>query len=161
MGRYVEITPNPKVIAADFLAAKARLGSFRIPLEQSVKLVVQPSIQENFFVGGRPEWEPLADETIARRERDGTGEQILVESGRLVRAATSNARWRYTRDSASYLGNSFPPTSRYARFHDAGTEAMPARPFALFQDDDVPKIERVFRRWLDLEVIARMVPRQR
>src|SRR6266536_4889488 len=93
MARYVEITPDPKKVARGFIRAGLEMRNLRAPLEQSVRRVVIPSIQENFFEGGRPKWDPLSDETLQRRERQGTGDAVLHESGTGERHALSRARW--------------------------------------------------------------------
>jgi phage gpG-like protein len=156
MASYVEITPKPRKVGAQFIRAGAELTNLRAPLEQSVRRVVIPSIQENFFQGGRPQWEPLSDETISRRERESTGETPLVESGRGETHALSRARWRITRNSAEYPAN-WPSSSSYMKFQQTGAEFLPARPFATIQDEDLTGIEREFGRFLDHIVIARML----
>src|SRR6266487_2850575 len=93
MASYVEITPKPKRFGAQFIRAGAVLKDLRAPLEQSVRRVIIPSMQKNFFEGGRPSWEPLASETLQRRAREDSGDTILHVTGRGESAALSRARW--------------------------------------------------------------------
>ncbi len=146
-------------LARDFTRAAVVAEDFRAPLEQTVRRVMMPSIEENFVAGGRPEWEPLAESTIARREQEGTGDRPLVASGKGMDAATSRARWRITRTQAEYP-TGWPKTSNYMGFHHAGTEKMPARPFGVVQEQDATKMTDEFARWADHAVIARMLGRR-
>ena len=143
-------------LARDFTRAAVVAEDFRAPLEQTVRRVMMPSIEENFVAGGRPEWEPLAESTIARRAEEGTGDRPLVASGRGMDPATSRARWRITRTQAEYPSN-WPKTSHYVQFHQKGTEKMPARPFGVVQEQDIGKMSDEFARWVDHAVIARML----
>jgi phage gpG-like protein len=91
----VGITFEPTVGIAAGRIAKLGIDirSFRVPLERAIKQVVIPSIQANFNAGGRPEWEPLADYTLKRRENEGSGSAPLVRSGRLKRKMAQFNIW--------------------------------------------------------------------
>jgi phage gpG-like protein len=96
----LEVNPPISALQEELRALGRDLDNFRPALRAAVREVVIPSIRTNFSAGGRPQWEPLASSTIERRLRQGTGTQILVESGRLQRAATQFARWDIGRDQA-------------------------------------------------------------
>jgi phage gpG-like protein len=154
----IDFKPLPIILAGQFTEFAISIRSFREPLKRSVQRVVNPSIDKNFDVGGRPVWQELAPATLATRAKEGSGSQILVRSGKGRRAATALARWTISMDDAAYTGN-FPPSTSYMAIHQiADTEEvftgpgrqafLPGRVFATIQDEDQNKIERVFREWL-------------
>lgn len=161
------MVPPAEIIAQEFGQLAGRMRSFRTPLELSVRRVLIPSITENFLVGGRPEWAPLSDETLKRREREGTlsgsANAILVESGRMMRAATARARWTITSTTATYGG--FPRSAAYAPLHQGGSDEynvkFPARPFAVIQPEDRVAVDRIFKEWMDDAVLAPWARRNR
>jgi phage gpG-like protein len=164
----VDIVPNSRVIGGSLGAVAKGFRTYRLPLEQSVRRVAIPSITENFEVGGRPPWEPHADSTVERRDRQGTlgGEpqDILIETGRLFGDATKLARWTITGDEA-YISN-LPSRSAYGRFHQTGANlsrggTLPQRPWASLTTEDVDQIENIFNRWRDGIVIANWWARMR
>jgi len=153
------------------------IKSFREPLRRSIKEVVAPSIRKNFDVGGRPPWPPLAPDTLEIREHvhGRSGTSPLVSSGLLRKTASQLNVWTYTTTSAILAG--LPEKVRYGGIHQAGYEGkrssaggkslkaivakaksgggkgrevppIPARPFVLLQEDDIPKIEKVFIDWM-------------
>ncbi len=132
----------------------ADVSNFRAPLEQSVRKVMIPSIVQNFEVGGRPPWEPLSDETIARKGDD----RPLIETGQGMRSAGARARWVIGRDRAEYHGESFPERSWPMQLHQHADDFnvnFPARPFAVVQPEDMSRMQGVFAAWLDRDVIPR------
>jgi phage gpG-like protein len=118
----VGITFEPTVgIAAGRIALLGlKLGDFREPLEMAIKRVVIPSIQQNFQVGGRPEWEPLADFTLKRREADGSGQQPLVRSGHLQKTMARYDIWTVTK-TMGILAD-LPQEVWYGKVQQAGFE---------------------------------------
>lgn len=151
----IDLHPSPRVMGASFGAVARGFRTYRRPLEASVRHVAMPAIQENFEVGGRPPWEPHAEATVERREREGTlgGEpqDILVETGRLLGAATRLARWSISGTEA-YISN-LPTDAAYGRFHQTGTGHMPARPWASLTTEDVDNIQDIFQKWRDGVII--------
>lgn len=109
------------------------------PVEKGGKVMLQ-SIRRNFAVGGRPKWTPLAASTKKRKK----GRKILVGEGTL-------------RDSfkPSQNGNSVEVGTNviYGPRHNFGYEGKegrghsptPARPFVLFQQEDVRSIGNVLK----------------
>lgn len=68
-------------LAALFRQVEQALGNAD-PLLKRFGVTILKEIAENFRVGGRPAWKPLAASTQAAR-RSGKGGQILVNTGRL------------------------------------------------------------------------------
>jgi phage virion morphogenesis protein len=158
----IEFSPPIEEIEADLAAIGRDLSNMRTPLTQSVKQVVIPSIDANFAAGGRPAWEPLAPNTVERRNRQGTGLSILQVSGRLRAAATQFSRWNVDTDSAQ-IANWPTDVITRAGVHQNGAEAtgvggasrIPARPFLMLQDDDQEKITEIFLTWMELRARGR------
>jgi len=87
------------------------------------------SVRENFRGQGRPEkWKPLEPETI---ERKGHG-IILYETGRLMASIVYRAE-----NDALTISTPLP----YARVQQSGDDALPARPFLVFQQEDASVIK--------------------
>lgn len=156
----VDIKPLPFILVGQFNALAFSVRSYREPLTAAVKMVVIPSIKLNFDVNGRPAWKDWAAETMYRREYEGygsgLGDSILVRKGKLKRAAQAFARWTITKDSAIASGQ-FPGSAWYGPLHQRGFTGghgaqVPARPFMLIQNEDVPKIEAIFSAWLAVKV---------
>jgi phage gpG-like protein len=159
MSIAIDIDPNPVILVAQFDKLSLDIRSFKEPLERSVRQVVIPSIKENFDAEGRPDtWEELTPETIMMRDYEGYPEgPILERSGRLRKAATALARWRFTREEA-VGGEEWPGTAWYAPLHDQGFSTthveVPARPFMLIHLEDEDRIEEVFYEWFAERCLA-------
>jgi len=157
------------------------IRSFREPLHEAVKTVMIPSIKKNFVVGGRPKWEGLAPTTVKRRTKEGYGgvKPILVRSGTLKRVAGQINIWTIGREVA--MVTDLPDKAWYGKVHQAGNAGspreevyhypqghrgpavatgetiggdgeIPARPFIMVQTSDIPRIERVFDKWLGRKI---------
>jgi phage gpG-like protein len=154
----VEQIPSSRIVGASFGAIARGFRTYRVPLTESVRQVGVKAIDENFRVGGRPPWEPHAEETSIRRDREGTlgrePQDILIESGRLWGDAVRLARWTITGDEA-YISN-LPGRSWYGVLHQTGTRHMPARPWGEMTTEDVDKIEDVFGKWRDKVILANL-----
>jgi phage gpG-like protein len=159
----ITITPSTVVFASAYGKLARGFTTFRVPLEAAVRRVMIPSISQNFEEGGRPSWEQLSDATIERRDREGTlgGEpqDILVESGTLFGDALRLARWEISGRTAMFTN--LPSRSAYGRFHQTGTDNMPARPFVVMQDEDVDRIREIFELWRDGQIITNWAARIR
>lgn len=132
---------NAPILAVEFAKAAVEVSDFHVPLSRAITTVVAPSIAENFAVGGRPGWTPLADGTL----RQKTNPRILIESGTLAAEASNPDNWGIDREEAQmYL----PEDAYYGEFHMSGTAFMPARDFATLQDTDEDAIAVVFNEWL-------------
>jgi phage gpG-like protein len=173
-----DFEPSIGILADKIDTLGHEIESFKEPLTASVKMVIIPSIRQNFDEGGRPAWEPLADFTVSQRK--GAAGPILIRSGRLRTDATQFARWMIT-DTAASIQN-WPQSSWYGQLHQAGYGgrvstkavkkvrpgvvsaaqimggadseggAIPARPFIMYQPEDIPKIHEIFDQWLEEKI---------
>jgi phage gpG-like protein len=130
-----------------------------------------PSFAENFASEGRPPWQELAEYTVKRR--GGATGPILQRTGAMLSDALSFDIWTITKTAASV--QRWPQHSWYANIHQAGYGSaagttgsaksaaaalargetkqaakihIPARPFIMFQEDDVVQIRAIFFDWL-------------
>jgi phage gpG-like protein len=64
---YIEVTPEPAVVAEVFFAKRDKLQDLETPLRMSAEIMAR-EVAANFDAQGRPtEWAPLAQSTIERR----------------------------------------------------------------------------------------------
>lgn len=159
----IDIEPPMEAIEADLAAIGRDLSNMRTPLTTSIKTVLIPSIRENFTTGGRPDqWEPLAESTVEKRQRTGTGTTTLIETGRLMEGATQFSRWDVG-TSEAHISNWNQDIALKAAVHQGGAVAtgrtrsadIPARPFLLIQTEDADKIEEIFLTWMELRARGR------
>lgn len=145
---FPKITFDPKFFrdigaiqaAIDLLGVK--FHDFSEPLAASLELVILPSIRKNFDVGGRPPWQQLSEPYRTYR----LPRPILIQSGALLQATQAIGNWRVDFNSIELTGIDSVP---YAAYHQGGTRRMPARPFVMFQSEDVEDIVRIFEIWVD------------
>jgi phage gpG-like protein len=169
VGLDIDLSPSTRIIGRDLSALAAGFRTYRLPLRQSVDHVMIPAIAHQFEVGGDPAWEPLAEATQERRDREGTlgGEpqDILVETGRLFSAATARARWSFTPDEAWF--SNLPSQAEYGIVHQTGGHNartggfIPARPFVRGSTEDVDAVEDIFQRWARGLIIVNWLKRAR
>ncbi len=135
----------PQVLAEvdDLERVKRIFSDFREPFNESLRKVIIPSIRRNFEAEGRPPWEQLAEITVQIRR---SAHPILRRTGYLFRKATQINIWRVSRD---IMYSPIGPFASYAAFHQGGTRHMPARPYILYQREDVESIVDVFSDWID------------
>lgn len=192
-----EFKPSLGIVAKRVDRWNLDIRSFREPLKRSIQRVMIPSIRKNFEVGGRPEWDALAESTIRRRNYSAW--PILVRSGRLKRGVTTLKLWSITPASAAI--KDLPERIWYGKVHQEGSEGdalgggkwmdkyeaaarkalgpdankkevtgmalkmfdrrlltqgaapaakadIPARPFAVMQDEDMDDMAEIFGDWL-------------
>jgi phage gpG-like protein len=126
--------------AIDLLGRKFQ--DFSEPLEAALELVIMPSIATNFKVGGRPTWKALS-EPYRNYRRPGP---ILIQTGSMFEATQAISNWSVSQTSLELEGLGTAP---YAPYHQAGTRKMPARPFVMYQPEDVEHIVQIFEIWVD------------
>ena len=180
-GISISIDPAPVILVASFNKLGEDIRSFKEPLKRSIQQVVAPSIRQNFTSSGRPEpWAPLTEKTKKQKRRDGYGRnanKILKRTGTLQRLASTVSIWHI--DGINGEAVLTPPGEIfYGAIHQVGFElvnikehknkktgnvsfdssigGLPARPWALIQDEDVPAIEQVFTDWLNERVAANL-----
>jgi len=135
--------PQIRALEDDVKDISWKIGDFTEPLKISLETVVLPSIATNFAAQGRPRWKPLAVSTVfARRGRTGP---ILQRSGKLKGSATSKENWLVSKDLLMIDYTAIP---LYGAYHQLGTKRMPARPFVLYQPEDIEAIVQIFDAWL-------------
>jgi phage gpG-like protein len=153
MGIGYSFSPSPFIMAGEMETFGLNVRSFREPLTNAIKKVMIPSIQQNFNVGGRPAWQPVSDATEQQKFMYGAEGPPLTRTGNLKRNMTYFSIWTVTTTDASI--QSLPDRIGYGAVHQEGTpngsgrgSNIPARPFAVIQDDDEEAIETVFDTWL-------------
>lgn len=162
-----EFQPSIGILANRMAAFGAEFDNLREPLVKSVQQVMIPSFRANFAAQGRPAWKELSPVTVKRR--NGETGPILRRTGRLERDATQTRIWKFTNTAASI--QTWPQSSWYAVLHQAGYGSaagtsvaqqtsrnaaaftIPARPFIMFQEEDVPKIQEIFAEWMTAQAI--------
>jgi len=151
----IDFDPEPIILAGQFMKFGMDIRSFREPLERSVRQVMVPSLRANFDAGGRPPWQPLATLTVLAKVDKGAAEPMspLILSGKLRRVAGQINLWSINGPegeasiSQEKLGDVW-----YGVIHQVGAQTptgnIPAREWALFQDEDMDKIEEIFWDWI-------------
>lgn len=104
---------------------------------------MKSSVIRNFEVGGRPPWAPLALSTLKWKLKKGYSTKPLILTGRL-RASINIS---YSETEALVASG-----VTYGVFHQVGTSKIPARPFLVFQPEDVDAITRIFSKVLEEEL---------
>jgi phage virion morphogenesis protein len=106
------------------------------------------SIQKNFRAQGRPEkWTKLATSTKARRRKGrGRGQsQILIDRGILKNSFSH----RLVQDGAEIGTNAVQAKRQHFGYEGGkgrGRSKTPARPFLMYQEEDVRNIAEIFSR---------------
>ena len=106
------------------------------------------SIEKNFKAQGRPtKWEKLKTATVSRR-RKGRGKgkgQILIDTARL-----KNSHAMTVNTDGVEVGTNVIDAPRHHFGYPGGTgrgrSKTPARPFVMFQEEDVRDIGEIFKR---------------
>ena len=139
----VDVDPGLAGLASWFESAGSAMDSFEEPLTRAVERVVAPSIAQNFEVGGRPAWAPLEAGTLDQT----TGGSVLIRTGLLRDTASDPQTFTIDGESARIedLGAAW-----YGEIHDNGDGfgVIPARPFLLFQEEDIDAIAEIFEEWV-------------
>lgn len=111
--------PSIGIVAGRIDKLGLDIRSFRVPIMESIRRVMVPSIRKNFEEGGRPDsWEPLSEYTLATRAKQGSGEKILDRTGTLARAASQINIWDVTMVAA--VIRDLPERAWYGKVHQAG-----------------------------------------
>jgi len=157
-GIAMEWQPDLKFMAESFDVLGVNVKSFREPLTRAVRQVMTKSLQQNFDVGGRPTWQPLIDSTRQRKQKLGYSNRTLIATGALRRVAGQINLWKINRTEAAMQ---LPQKVWYGVMHQTGwtpqteRDALsdliggPARPWAVFQREDIGDIEEIFFEWIE------------
>lgn len=150
-----DVVSSPAVASAKLaaLGVSLRAGGFRVPLQRSVREAVIPEIERQFAVGGDPKWPDITDSTKeTKMRRVGHAYPILVETGRLKKAATALARWHVKNDEARFTG--LPGYAAYGTFHVTGTKYMPQRHWGNWRDNAGEAVHQIFDEWIEEKIGA-------
>jgi phage gpG-like protein len=178
-----DFKPSLALSARQFNTLDVDVRSFREPLKRSIQRVIAPSFAQNFVSNGRPDrWQAYADDTVEMKMNDPTNRygsgDILRRSGLLFKTMQQYNIWTVSTTQAAILA--LPDKIWYGNLHQGGFGQkatafadplhipldqlaqgqnkvyIPARPFALLQDEDLDKIQDVFSEWLNERVVARL-----
>lgn len=111
------------------------------PMKQAA-ILMMASIQRNFDSGGRPaSWIPLAPSTLKQKIAKGYSSRPLIRTGALRQSISS---------SSERMSMSLGTSIRYGRIHEyggfagrGGSANIPARPYLLFQRQDLDRIKKL------------------
>lgn len=154
----VDFKPEPVVVAAAFEKFGMDIRSFKEPLDRAVRKVFAPSLAQNFEEGGRPPWIPLSDITVAEKARKGVSDpgKILVRTGALAKKASQYNFWKINGPAGeAYISQDTLGRVFYGVYHQFGMAAgadqpgYPARPWAVFQPQDMDEVEVIFFEWIE------------
>lgn len=141
--------PPITLLANGFDTMGTSVKSFKEPLTRSVREVINPSIATNFAVGGRPPWTPLSPLTVFKKGHA----TILIESGRLAKVAPQMKSWSI--DGIAGEARLDSVSAPYGVYHQNGFynvrtgTFVPAREWAVIQEQDAEKVEEIFWEWLE------------
>lgn len=136
------------------------IRSTKDPLDQAVREVIIPRIGDNLQQGGWG-WQPMHPDTPTfpyRRNRGAGSAPLLLVTGRMQRAATALARWRFDGQAGSaWIPYTAFESSEapYALFQHEGAytpalggHLIPSRPFLeITTGTDMDLIERIYSEW--------------
>ena len=113
------------------------------------RALMDRSIDRNFASSGRPKhWKPLARVTLMQKLKAGYSLMPLIRSGARGLQGSISSR---TRNNKLAIGTSIA----YGRIHQFGGFAgrnrrvfIPARPYLVFQEEDLKRIEILIARYL-------------
>jgi phage gpG-like protein len=115
----IDIETRGAAQAAASIAALGTRSEDLEPIGDQVADIVNASNRRRFQTEGAGTWAPLDPATV---ERKGSS-RLLVDTGSLLRAMTSERARQTSRDELAIGGEEVP----YASFVDKGTVHMPAR----------------------------------
>lgn len=120
-----------------------RVEDMTVPLRQA-GVYMESSIGKNFNSSGRPRrWKALSPATLKRRR--GGGGKILQDRGVLRASITSSVDFRQVTPTSYEFGTNVV----YAAAHNFGYKHIPARPFAVFQEEDSVRIAQIFQEYVE------------
>lgn len=146
------------IMAAEFETLGANVDNFEEPLKRSVEEVMAPSIRQNFNSGGRPSWAPLSNFTYIMKAARGHSSDTLVATGALSSRASSPDLWTISGAEGTAAIEGLPADIAHGLFHQTGFvnartgKSVPAREWAVIQDEDANRIEEIFDEWLGQQI---------
>lgn len=113
-------------------------GKDLTPAMKKAQTVMLSSVNQNFQRSGRPRpWRPLKDTTLRQKLRAGYTYMPLIRTGQLKRSIAGTVR-----GSRLVVGTAV----KYGRWLQEGTSKMVARPYLLFQRQDLQDIQKILVR---------------
>jgi len=166
----LKVTIDDKQLQHFLRIAELKGKDLRPALKKSGVWMIR-SIDRNFRARGRPRWNPLAPNTIAKR---GGGNRNPLQKSGMLKLSTLSTTGKGSVYTLSRNSLKMGSALVYAATHQAGTSpsiitpkrarvlrfittdgplyrsrvshpGIPARPFLLFQKEDVEEIKRVFK----------------
>lgn len=114
---------------------KRRSRDLLPPLHQGGILMLR-SIDLNFRQSGRPrKWKPLSKLTLKRKVQAGFSSKPLIRTGLLKRSITFSVVGK------TKLSIGTPVL--YGSYHQFGTKFIPKRPFLVFHEEDIDRINQL------------------
>lgn len=121
------------------LLSKLQNANFSVPLRDAA-VYMKSSVLKNFEVGGRPKWVPLSKKTLQEKLKKGYSPQPLIRTGRLRQSINVSV--------SSEVASVYPGVW-YGAQHQFGTKIVPARPFLVFQPEDIDTVKEIFVRYIE------------
>ena len=118
----VRIKVDAQAVSKSLLKSARNADNMRAAFEE-VGEIVHASVMRNFEDEGRPKWQRMAP--------GGRSGKLLQDSSRLIRSIKPRATSRFAEVCTNV---------EYAPYHQIGTGSIPARPFIMLQDEDMPEI---------------------
>lgn len=146
----LELDPKDRAALARLISNVASGVSSMDPFFDAVEMHMIDSLTQNFEAGGRPrKWAPLAQATIDMKGSSG----ILQDEGALKNSINAANTQKDSLSLKIWAGE------KHGSFHQKAGDpdqwgqknkrGMPFRPFMLFQDGDIRKIEDILGRYID------------
>lgn len=122
------------------LSGVAQRATDLTPAMKRGGIVMLASVNRNFGESGRPSrWVPLAPGTVRQKARLGYSPLPLIRTG-VLRASISPS----TSTNSLKIGTSVP----YAKYHQLGTRSIPARPYLVFQKQDIRELNQIVKEYI-------------
>lgn len=133
------------ILLEDLADGSDRMKNTEPGMRRVVREVVLEEVNTNFMVGGRPSWEPLAQDTLKQRAYQLAGYQTLIKTGNLLEEATNLDNWSFSQDEATFV---LPENAEYGYVHEEGSSDTPARPFMLVPEEALARMDEIMNDWV-------------
>lgn len=137
----INVTDDFSELNQHLITLYRRLNGNLMPLMQAVAGTLEDSTKQRFNSKVAPNgvhWQNLKPSTLQTKQRRGGG--ILVDSGDLLTSITS-----YANNHSVVVGSN----EVYAKYHQVGTNKMPARPFLGLSEQDKARLRERLNEFLE------------
>ncbi len=114
--------------------------------------------RKQFATEGHGRWEPLADSTLTYKMSHGYPLDILVRKRRLIKSLFKDSPDNLFHIDSYHHKVDVGSLVSYGKWHETGTDKMPARPFLVLETEDYQRIIDFTKDWLsgkrDIESIT-------